>query len=230
MTTKPRNEHPLHYHTDQEKRLYPWTQDTLRAHLKYVHGVTESADATLPRLIFVHDGLSHSTSARLADERPPAPAGRDEYLTRLDAHIRLVHGQSWNDEAGRAATLGGLVAARNMYARPDRLRYMFADGLREALAGPLLDEDQPLFQPPLLSAAGHDERLDGGWATWEGGREFVLAGWAGIKAGRTEHCHAHAGGPFFNHEHPAGDVPHDHEPGDPLISKNAVAQLKASRG
>ena len=116
-----------------------------------------------------------------------------------------------------------------MYAHPGQLRFRHADELAEALAGSLLDEDEPLFPAPAQDPAEHDRRLDDGWAAWEGGREFIQGAWPGERVGRSEHAHAHAGGPFFNHSHPAGNVPHDHEPGDRLINKDAVAELEARR-
>jgi len=71
---KPRNEHPLHHHAGETG---PWAEDTLRAHLQNLHGLDEfgvPADATLPRMLFIHEGLNHGqagppgrvTEARMA--------------------------------------------------------------------------------------------------------------------------------------------------------------------
>ena len=209
MTIEAGNKNPLHHHAGEGVNAGPWTQGTLAAHLQSLHGVDELpvSGYDLDVLIPLHDSLNHGTPAEPAKDRAPA-AKRDEYLARLDARIRQVHGQAWNDEAGRAATLGGLVLARGLYAHPDRLRYRFADGLREALDGSLPDEDEPLFPPSLDDPAAHDARLRDGWATWEGHDPAE---------GRTLHVHAHDPGPLFDHAHSRGHIPHDHEPGSSFI-------------
>jgi hypothetical protein len=79
---------------------------------------------------------------REQDERDDIGTGigeprRDAYLARLDARIRELYGQTWNDEASRNAQLGGLVQARNAYVHPDDPLYSHRDGLWEALSGTL---------------------------------------------------------------------------------------------
>jgi hypothetical protein len=75
----------------------------------------------------------HVTSADLDElRRVLAPGG---YLDSLDAAIRRVHGQTWNDKGSQSATLSGLVTARNLFTHPGERR-TYIDGLREALSVP----------------------------------------------------------------------------------------------
>jgi hypothetical protein len=56
-----RNEHPLHDHAGETQ---PWTEDTLRTHLYYLHGVDGLASSlSLETLIKVHDGQNHGRAA-----------------------------------------------------------------------------------------------------------------------------------------------------------------------
>jgi hypothetical protein len=86
--------------------------------------------------------------------RRPGVAEPDEYLDRLDARIRRVHGETWNDEAGQKYTLAGLVAARNLYAHPGEERYLHAAGLAEALDG----SQQPVRRLPQPAGPGEVQR------------------------------------------------------------------------
>lgn len=72
---------------------------------------------------------------------------------------------------------------------------------------------------PTENNENHGRRLNAGWAVWEGGRDLIQGAWPGTYIGRDEHCHAHKGGPFFNHGHRDGQTPHDHAPGDRRLPK-----------
>ena len=91
------------------------------------------------------------------DDTGTGEPSRDAYLTRLDARIRELYGQKWNDEASRNAQLGGLVQARNAYVHPDDPLHSHRDGLWEALTGPL-PGDSP--DPPAAACGRTDTH---GW-------------------------------------------------------------------
>ena len=66
--TQARNERPLHTHTRAEEAAHPWTQDTLTAHLQYLHGVVDAGTSDpLPELLARHDALNHG-GPRKTDE------------------------------------------------------------------------------------------------------------------------------------------------------------------
>jgi hypothetical protein len=59
--TQARNEHPLHDH--RGVNAGPWTQDTMLAHLRQLHGVDQLPDdAPLAELARKHDELNHGAS------------------------------------------------------------------------------------------------------------------------------------------------------------------------
>jgi hypothetical protein len=69
--TDVRNEHPLHSHTSPGEIRIKWTQDTMLAHLRHLHGVDQIPDdAPLAELIRKHDELNHGTPARTYQDDP----------------------------------------------------------------------------------------------------------------------------------------------------------------
>ena len=83
--------------------------------------------------------------------------------------------------------------------------------------------------PPAAADEDHDARLGDGWATWEGGRDLIQGMWPDDRIGPDEHAHAHSCGPYFNHSHRQGRVPHDHEPDDTRIPAQCRTEFREGR-
>jgi hypothetical protein len=149
--TRTRNEDPLHDHDGVNAG--PWTQDTMLAHLRHLHGVGQLPDdAPLAELASKHDELNHG-------------AGRDEKILAE----ALAPGRRY-----KSITLG---EAR--WGRPGDAGLCFEDANGTNIVN-LRPGDLPVLRAAVIPESGGLESLKDIWSAnlGPGGRRAVEAGHA----------------------------------------------------